>query len=107
MIKKRVQSNCAFWESGSSAAFLLRQRKGRWDFSASTASLPLCLSLVVSAALPAQPRALSRECVDQPELANCDLILQAQLCGNEYYSSFCCASCSRVQPHAQPVRRQG
>ncbi|KFV04566.1 Papilin, partial [Pterocles gutturalis] len=37
----------------------------------------------------------SRECVDQPHLANCDLILQAQLCGNEYYSSFCCASCSR------------
>ncbi|KFP54465.1 Papilin, partial [Cathartes aura] len=38
---------------------------------------------------------LSRECVDQPHLANCDLILQAQLCSNEYYSSFCCASCSR------------
>ncbi|KFP67699.1 Papilin, partial [Cariama cristata] len=38
---------------------------------------------------------LSRECVDQPHLANCDLILQAQLCGNQYYSSFCCASCSR------------
>ncbi|XP_013907756.1 PREDICTED: papilin [Thamnophis sirtalis] len=37
----------------------------------------------------------SRECVDQPHLANCDLILQAQLCNNEYYSSFCCASCSR------------
>ncbi|KFQ57036.1 Papilin, partial [Nestor notabilis] len=38
---------------------------------------------------------LSSECVDQPHLANCDLILQAQLCSNEYYSSFCCASCSR------------
>ncbi|KFW63734.1 Papilin, partial [Pygoscelis adeliae] len=38
---------------------------------------------------------LSRECVDQPHLANCDLILQAQLCSNEYYSSFCCASCAR------------
>ncbi|KFZ68884.1 Papilin, partial [Podiceps cristatus] len=38
---------------------------------------------------------LSRECVDQPHLANCGLILQAQLCGNEYYSSFCCASCLR------------
>ncbi|NXE46917.1 PPN protein, partial [Casuarius casuarius] len=45
---------------------------------------------------------LSRECVDQPHLANCDLILQAQLCGNEYYSSFCCASCSRYQPQASP-----
>ncbi|NXJ31915.1 PPN protein, partial [Ciconia maguari] len=42
----------------------------------------------------------SRECVDQPHLANCDLILQAQLCSNEYYSSFCCASCSRYQPQA-------
>uniref|UniRef100_A0A8C4IXH2 Papilin, proteoglycan like sulfated glycoprotein n=2 Tax=Dromaius novaehollandiae TaxID=8790 RepID=A0A8C4IXH2_DRONO len=45
---------------------------------------------------------LSRECVDQPHLANCDLILQAQLCGNEYYSSFCCASCSHYQPQASP-----
>ncbi|KFV67467.1 Papilin, partial [Dryobates pubescens] len=38
---------------------------------------------------------VSRECVDQPHLANCDLILQARLCSNEYYSSFCCASCSQ------------
>lgn len=59
------------------------------------------------AALAAQPRDPSRECIDQPELANCDLILQAQLCGNEYYSSFCCASCSRFQPHAQPIWQQG
>ncbi|XP_043412466.1 papilin isoform X2 [Prionailurus bengalensis] len=58
-------------------------------------------------ALAAQSRDLSRECMDQPELANCDLILQAQLCGNEYYSSFCCASCSRFQPHARPVWQQG
>lgn len=46
------------------------------------------------APLPVDP---SRECVDQPHLANCDLILQAQLCNNEYYSSFCCASCARYQ----------
>ncbi|NWQ95545.1 PPN protein, partial [Burhinus bistriatus] len=50
---------------------------------------------------------LSRECVDQPHLANCDLILQAQLCNNEYYSSFCCASCSRYQPQASPPRHRG
>ncbi|XP_068254605.1 papilin isoform X2 [Nyctibius grandis] len=50
---------------------------------------------------------LSRECVDQPHLANCDLILQAQLCSNEYYSSFCCASCSRYQPQASPPRHRG
>ncbi|XP_032338203.1 papilin isoform X2 [Camelus ferus] len=62
---------------------------------------------VVPSARAAQPRDPSRECIDQPELANCDLILQAQLCGNEYYSSFCCASCSRVQPHAQPIWQQG
>lgn len=59
------------------------------------------------AALVTQPRDPSRECIDQPELANCDLILQARLCGNEYYSRFCCASCSRFQPHAQPVWQQG
>ncbi|XP_032200907.1 papilin isoform X2 [Mustela erminea] len=62
---------------------------------------------VVPPALPGQSGALGRECVDQPELANCDLILKAQLCGNEYYSSFCCASCSRFQPPAQPVWQQG
>ncbi|XP_008270321.3 papilin [Oryctolagus cuniculus] len=62
---------------------------------------------VVTPAAAAQPRDPSTECIDQPELANCDLILQAQLCGNEYYSSFCCASCSRFQPHAQPVWQQG
>ncbi|NXD22650.1 PPN protein, partial [Spelaeornis formosus] len=50
---------------------------------------------------------LSRECVDQPHLANCDLILQAQLCGNEYYSSFCCASCTRHQPQGSPLHLHG
>ncbi|XP_054827005.1 papilin [Eublepharis macularius] len=51
------------------------------------------------APLPVDP---NRECVDQPHLANCELILQAQLCNNEYYSSFCCASCSRYQPRYPP-----
>ncbi|NXM04185.1 PPN protein, partial [Tyrannus savana] len=50
---------------------------------------------------------LSRECVDQPHLANCDLILQAQLCGNEYYSSFCCASCARHRPQASAPHLRG
>ncbi|NXK34565.1 PPN protein, partial [Piprites chloris] len=50
---------------------------------------------------------LSRECVDQPHLANCDLILQAQLCGNEYYSSFCCASCARHRLQASAPHRHG
>ncbi|XP_057586709.1 papilin isoform X2 [Hippopotamus amphibius kiboko] len=61
---------------------------------------------VVPLAPAVQSRDPGRECTDQPELANCDLILQAQLCGNEYYSSFCCASCSRFQPPAQPVWQQ-
>ncbi|NXM53236.1 PPN protein, partial [Illadopsis cleaveri] len=50
---------------------------------------------------------LSRECVDQPHLANCELILQAQLCGNEYYSSFCCASCARHRPQSSPTHPRG
>lgn len=59
-------------------------------------------------ALPTHPRGSPRDCTDQPELANCELILQAQLCGNEYYSSFCCASCSRLQqPPAPPIWQQG
>ncbi|XP_025894361.1 papilin [Nothoprocta perdicaria] len=40
----------------------------------------------------------SSECVDQPHLANCELIVQAQLCRNRYYGSFCCASCARASP---------
>ncbi|KAM9466151.1 papilin isoform 1-T1 [Clarias gariepinus] len=35
----------------------------------------------------------SPDCVDEPELANCRLIVSARLCGHKYYSSFCCASC--------------
>lgn len=44
------------------------------------------------------------ECVDQPELANCELIVYARLCSNSYYSSFCCASCAR---HSQRNDRFG
>ncbi|KAL0969478.1 hypothetical protein UPYG_G00227840 [Umbra pygmaea] len=44
------------------------------------------------------------ECVDQPELANCELIVYARLCTSQYYSSFCCASCAR---HAQGEIRFG
>uniref|UniRef100_H3CEQ2 Papilin, proteoglycan like sulfated glycoprotein n=1 Tax=Tetraodon nigroviridis TaxID=99883 RepID=H3CEQ2_TETNG len=39
--------------------------------------------------------AVPPECFDQPELANCKLIVYARLCSNSYYSSFCCASCAR------------
>ncbi|KAM3594567.1 uncharacterized protein V6R79_009713 [Siganus canaliculatus] len=43
-------------------------------------------------------------CEDQPELANCQLIVYARLCSNLYYSSFCCASCTR---HSQRNDRFG
>ncbi|XP_036398317.1 papilin-like isoform X2 [Megalops cyprinoides] len=48
--------------------------------------------------------AVPSECVDQPDLANCDLIVYARLCTNQYYSSFCCASCAR---YAQGVEGPG
>ncbi|TNM96041.1 hypothetical protein fugu_017124 [Takifugu bimaculatus] len=41
-------------------------------------------------------------CSDRPELANCRLIVFARLCSNSYYSSFCCASCTR---HSQRSAR--
>lgn len=46
--------------------------------------------------------AVPPECFDQPELANCKLIVYARLCSNSYYSSFCCASCAR---HSQRSAR--
>lgn len=47
-------------------------------------------------------------CFDQPELANCKLIVYARLCSNSYYSSFCCASCARhSQRNARFARRRG
>ncbi|XP_069321199.1 papilin isoform X2 [Eulemur rufifrons] len=89
----------------------LRARdEGSYTCSAYRGSQAVSRSTEVKVVPPApatQPRDPGRECIDQPELANCDLILQAQLCGNEYYSSFCCASCSRFQPHAQPIWQQG
>ncbi|XP_018521773.1 papilin [Lates calcarifer] len=47
------------------------------------------------------------ECVDQPELANCELIVYARLCSNSYYSSFCCASCARHSQRNKRFGRQG
>ncbi|XP_029454565.1 papilin isoform X2 [Rhinatrema bivittatum] len=54
-----------------------------------------------------QPGDPSRECIDLPDLANCELIIHAQLCSNQYYYSFCCASCSRYQPNNSPIQHQG
>ncbi|KAM6912130.1 papilin [Xenentodon cancila] len=47
------------------------------------------------------------DCVDQPELANCRLIVYARLCSNQYYSSFCCASCARHSQKNGRFRRFG
>ncbi|KAM5273573.1 LOW QUALITY PROTEIN: papilin [Ctenodactylus gundi] len=62
---------------------------------------------VAPPAVAAQPKDPGGECIDQPALANCALILQAQLCGNGYYSSFCCASCARSQAHMEPIWQRG
>ncbi|KAK1793211.1 hypothetical protein P4O66_011611, partial [Electrophorus voltai] len=47
---------------------------------------------------------LSADCVDEPELANCELIVSARLCGHRYFFSFCCASCFS---YAMGKRRPG
>ncbi|XP_045057934.2 papilin isoform X2 [Desmodus rotundus] len=96
---------------GTLLIYNLRARdEGSYTCSTYRGSQAVSRSTEVKVVPPAQAtpeRDPSRDCIDQPELANCELILQARLCGNEYYSSFCCASCSRVQPHAQPVWQQG
>ncbi|XP_062432711.1 papilin [Rhea pennata] len=88
--------------------------EGSYTCSAYSSSNSVSASTEVKVRRSSRPSAavnhvadLSRECVDQPHLANCDLILQAQLCSNEYYSSFCCSSCSRYQPQASPPHRHG
>ncbi|XP_076407132.1 papilin isoform X1 [Peromyscus maniculatus bairdii] len=84
--------------------------EGSYTCSAYRGSQAVSRSTKVKVALPgsaARSGNPGSECIDQPELANCALILQGQFCGNEYYSSFCCASCSRFQPNAQPVGQQG
>ncbi|XP_070578826.1 papilin-like isoform X2 [Ptychodera flava] len=46
--------------------------------------------LVVSGApVPVDPN-----CKDDNDLANCNLILAANLCTNQYYSGFCCKTCT-------------
>ncbi|XP_031683959.1 LOW QUALITY PROTEIN: papilin-like [Oncorhynchus kisutch] len=58
----------------------------------------------VSATAEVRINKASRQGVDQPELANCELIVYARLCNSQYYSSFCCASCAR---HAKGEDRYG
>ena len=37
---------------------------------------------------------VSDVCQDNPNFANCRLIVRAQYCGNQYYAKFCCRSCT-------------
>ncbi|XP_023211883.1 papilin-like isoform X2 [Centruroides sculpturatus] len=34
------------------------------------------------------------DCTDKPYFANCDLIVKANYCVNQYYAKFCCRSCT-------------
>uniref|UniRef100_A0A7M4FNH9 Papilin n=1 Tax=Crocodylus porosus TaxID=8502 RepID=A0A7M4FNH9_CROPO len=71
--------------------------EGSYTCSAYRGSNSVSASTEVKGLSESAKCSLQEECVDQPHLANCGLILQAQLCSNEYYSSFCCASCSQYQ----------
>ena len=33
-------------------------------------------------------------CTDNPFFANCELIVNARYCANQYYARFCCRSCT-------------
>uniref|UniRef100_UPI0025403722 papilin n=1 Tax=Euleptes europaea TaxID=460621 RepID=UPI0025403722 len=87
---------------GDEGSYTCNAYSGSNSISASTEVKVIRRRSEVPAPLPVDS---SRECVDQPHLANCELILQAQLCSNEYYSSFCCASCSRYQHKDLPRQR--
>ncbi|KFR09596.1 Papilin, partial [Opisthocomus hoazin] len=69
--------------------------EGSYTCSAYSSSNSVSASTEVKVLRSRPSSEYSPACVDQPHLANCGLILQAQLCGNEYYASFCCASCAR------------
>ncbi|XP_078458382.1 papilin-like isoform X2 [Lampetra planeri] len=48
----------------------------------------------------------TRSCIDQPELANCELVVQASLCHNAYHARFCCASCAAHAPSRRATRQR-
>nr|XP_032811683.1 papilin-like isoform X2 [Petromyzon marinus] len=50
--------------------------------------------------------ASERSCIDRPELANCELVVQASLCHNAYYTRFCCASCTAHAPSRRATRQR-
>ncbi|XP_067847556.1 papilin-like [Heptranchias perlo] len=86
---------------GDSGTYTCNAYSGSHSVSASA-------ELTVTSTEPVvQPTAHDSLCVDLPELANCDLIVQANLCSNQYYSSFCCSSCSKHLSRNQHRQQQG
>lgn len=41
-------------------------------------------------------RKLPEVCVDKPWYANCELIVEADLCQHPYFSVFCCSTCHKA-----------
>ncbi|GAV00689.1 hypothetical protein RvY_11503-2 [Ramazzottius varieornatus] len=39
---------------------------------------------------------MSQDCTDNEYYANCKLVVVAELCSNQYYSKFCCKSCTEA-----------
>ncbi|KAG2457495.1 PPN protein, partial [Polypterus senegalus] len=85
--------------------------EGAYTCNAYTGSYSVSASAEIKVMKPSQqvlPSSVSNHfCIDQPDLANCDLIVYAKLCNNEYYSSFCCASCSRPSPRSRKHAEDG
>ncbi|KAJ8289642.1 hypothetical protein GJAV_G00003640 [Gymnothorax javanicus] len=72
--------------------------EGAYTCNAYTGTFSVSATAEVRISKDAQPGpglGLPADCIDQPDLANCELIVYARLCSSQYYSSFCCASCAR------------
>lgn len=62
-----------------------RCKGGRKTVRETVTSSPVSISI--------QTVPLPKTCVDKPWYANCQLIIEAQLCRHPYFSIFCCKSC--------------
>jgi len=41
-------------------------------------------------------RGIPEDCIDKPWYANCELIIEANMCRHPYFSDFCCRSCHQA-----------